>query len=688
MRGIRQHYKYDCGAACLASIASFYGIKASLAHLRMVCGCSPEGISIQGIIDGAASIGLKAKGYKSEGKELQPLENIGAPVIAHIKDDSDYYHFVVIYGIGNEKLHIMDPATGKIKKIHRKEFTESWTGYIIAVVPEIAAGKAEKGKSFFLNHLLALLKSFYKEIFLAFAGSLACTFAGISTTFLLQQLIDGIVPNGNHTAMAALGIIVFLLTVLTLYAGWCATRYLIQCSLKMETALLAGYMEKILHLPADFFGNYQAGDISSRRDDILNIRSFITEGTIGILTSVMTLAGALTAMFAYNHKLTLYISLFIPAYYGLYRLSGHLSEKYSREIASANSALEANLLEGIAGITGIRHYRAYPLAAGKMERSLVALMERLGKSANVANLFETLVQGVSKGMVCLILTIGAATVLHGEMTIGELVGFYTLCSYFTVPLNNLIQTSETIARTSVSFERIFEIMELPDESSSGSGISPESLSGNIVLHSVGFRFPGREELLKDVSFTIPEGKITLIQGESGCGKSTIAQLILRDLSPGSGKITYGNMDITQLDLQKWRDMIGYVPQDTRLFNATILDNITLGEENPDMERVSRICGALGMGGMMQRFPQGLLTPAGSTGSGLSGGECQRISIARALYKDPQIYIFDEMTSSLDPAGEQHVLQVTSRLRDAGKTVVFISHKEMSRSIADNVVTIN
>ncbi len=684
---IRQHYKYDCGAACLASVAAFYGMRYPLAQIKIACGCTPDGISIQGLLDGAAKMGLQAKGYKSPEKDLSPIEGLDAPVIAHIKDDDNFYHFVVIYSVKGEKLTIMDPAEGKMKKCSSADFRHKWTGYIIAIVPVAAPGTGGGKQSPVFYNLLALFKLFYREIALSFAGSITCTFAGISITHLLQQLIDEVLPGGNSSAMVALGSLVVALTALTIYIGWATAGYLIRCSLKMETSLLSRYLEKILSLPKEFFNSSRAGEISSRTDDIRIIRSFVTESVTGILTSIITVAGVLLVMLAYNPGLTLYISLFIPLYYVLYRISGRISRRYSKEIASANATFESDILDSISGIEEIRHYGATTLAVGKMEGSLVALMGKMHRCARSINLFEAMVQGVSKVLVCLVLTAGSAAVLKGEMSIGELVGFYSLCTFLTVPLGTLISTGETIARTTVSCGRIFEILDLPDESGLDSGINPEELSGDLEIRSVEFRFPGREQLLEDISITIPEGKITLIKGESGCGKSTLARLLLRDYVPQSGMICYGGANIAQFSLPKWRDMIGYVSQGIHIFNSSILENITLEKEGYDMDKVLGICISLGMEEMLRRFPQGLITLAGEGGAGLSGGERQKIAMARAIYKNPRIFIFDEVTSSLDPASEQCILHTMEKLREAGKTIVFISHKQTSSSIADNVVTI-
>lgn len=716
---VRQHYRYDCGAACLVSVAAFYGIRASIARTRLLCGCTPEGISIQGIIDGAAQLGLDAKGYRAPEKDISAINGIPVPAIAHTRDKEGFLHFIVIYRMGKETMEVMDPAGGEMKKMKKRDFAAIWTGYIIVATPRFAGRASEEGAVSTASALWGLAMANRKELALAAAGSIACTAAGISTTFLLQQTIDKVIPQGNATAVIFLALLLFSLTFASLYIGYCTTRYLIRCSLKVETSLTCSYMEKLLRLPAGFFSSFQAGEISSRIEDIHHIRSFITGGTIGIFTSLITIAGALAVMFCYNARLSLLITLALPVYYGLYRAAGHINRKYSREVAATRAAFQTDLLELVSTQGCIRHYGAYRLAAGKMERSYVGMAESLNRSADAVNIFSISVQGVSRILLCIILSAGSAALLRGELSVGELVGFYSLCSFFTVPLDDLIGTNEMIARTSVSCSRIFEILSLPDEDQSGTagsngtgtaasagageaaphgggsagavaagaGLSPEKLDGDIEVEGVHFRYPGREELLGGVSFTIPRGKITLLRGESGCGKSTIASLVLKDNTPDKGRISCSGIDISQLNTSRWRGMTGYVPQRAALFNATILDNITLGEDEPDIGKVLEICGGLKMMEMVERFPQGLLTRAGSGGCSLSGGECQKIALARAIYRDPAIYILDEATSSLDPESERCVLEALMWLRDAGKTILFISHKRDNGTIADNVVDI-
>lgn len=213
-------------------------------------------------------------------------------------------------------------------------------------------------------------------------------------------------------------------------------------------------------------------------------------------------------------------------------------------------------------------------------------------------------------------------------------------------------------------------------------------TADIVLNDVDFSYPGCPPLLTNFSMTIPHGQITAIQGESGCGKSSVASLLMRDYSIQKGSICIGDIPIGTIDLTLWRSFVSIVPQDSPLINGTILENITCLDPEPDIKRVSIILDDLGMGKFIRELPMGILTPVGQYGSILSGGQKQRIAFARVLYHDPQIIILDEATSSLDSVSQKYILDKIVSLRNQGKTIVMISHKDDNVTIADNLVKMN
>ena len=681
---VRQHYKYDCGAACLASVAAYYGVQLSLAQTRLLCGCTPDGISLQGILDAASSLGFEANCYKSKEKEIHTLGEFTLPAIAHIKDAQGYLHYVVIYGISGKHVKLMDPADGLMHKIPAGEFCGMWSGYIIRIVPSANLSQDTDGTDY-RGFLLTLFKGNMREILIALCGTIICICTAMATTLLLQQIIDVIVPKGKIGLVAVACPAVCFLMLISLAVGYSATKYIIRSSIKIEYTLLAAYIGKLFKLPPAFFNSHPAGDISSRSDDIHLIRSFITTGIIGMITGAFTIAAAVAVMVGYNFRLAAMVLCFIPAYWGLYRLSGRINRKWGKSVAKANSEFESALLEGVDAAGLLRHYNASGYAIGKLEARYAALAQVLQKSAGAMNLFETAVQGVSRMLVCLVLTVGTYYVFRGGITLGQLVGFYSLCSFFTVPLDDMTSSVNAMAKASVAGRRIYEILSIRTEDTGEEKISPHSVDGDIVIDSIKFRYPGRELLFSGTSAVVGKGKITRIDGVSGLGKSTLLKLIMGDYRLLEGTISYGGINISQFKSSEWRDMVAYVEQRPAILNASILENITLGEEDPDIARVLEICRELNMEQMISRFPQGLLTNAGSGGMGLSGGECQKIGIARALYRNPRIYIFDEATSSMDPASEECAARCIYRLRDSGKTVIAVSHKGDGAIIADNVV---
>ena len=684
---VKQHYKYDCGAACLASVAAFYGIRTSLAKIRMTCGCTPDGISIRGLIDGAGEIGLVARGLFSKEKDMEGLRRLQHPSIAHITDDGGYLHYIVIYGTNRKWVKVMDPAEGKFIRMPIGELEKKWSGYLITVVPD-PGFCTKKGTDTGENTLLKLIKSNIKELAKALCATAICIGCAMGTTFLLQQIIDSIVPAGNAGTLAAVCIMALAMMLFSLEAGYLATRILINCSMRIETSLVSAFSVKLTRLPQRFFENCRSGDISSRTDDIHLTRSFITGGITGIAASIITVTGSLALMFLYNSRLAIIIVLFLPVYLLLYKISSKINRKYGKEVAGANSRFESALLENIGASSALRHYNASAIALDNIGEAHISLSEKVQHSARAVNILETISQGVSKLLLCTVIAAGSFAVLGGEMTLGELVGFYTLCTFFTTPVNDLIGASDTIAKAKVACERIQEILSIEEEENRGITIPAIRKSADIEIRNLTFRHPGREILFNKFNTTIKAGCITRIEGDNGCGKSTLLKIILGDYAPQEGEICYGGTSISLFNKKEWRDIIGYVEQHPFLLNASILENITLGDENPDIGKIMHICRELSLEETLNMFPQGILTVVGGNGNRLSGGESQKICIARAMYKEPEILIFDEATSFLDTRSETAVAETLCNLKKNGKTIIFISHKRESHIIADNVVFIN
>lgn len=687
VRKIRQQDSYDCGAASLCAVASWYGADFSLAQTRKACGCSQDGISIKGLIQGAESLGFSAKAYTSDIKDLTPLINVNSPVIAHITTDERMYHFVVICKVSLKKVEIMDPAIGDNIKISYNKFTSLWNGHIILVVPGCGF-EAKSNNHSAIHSFIGLMKYNGKDLALAFTGSAALVVAGVSNSLFLQQLIDHSLPKGDSELLLIIACAVFALLLLSAYTGYARTLFLVRCGIKIDGRLITGYIRKVFSMPASFFAQYTCGDINSRIEDAFKIRTFITEGIISVFISIMTISAVFILMFTSYSALASMLMLYIPIYLALYYICNKVNKKYSRELAVTGAKFEARTIDSLNGAMAIKHLGAEKLTLDKIEESYVEMAQKIHSAGKAVSYISSAADTLSGALLATVLVAGAFAVFRGNLTTGELVSFYTLCSLFTAPLNSLMTLNGMVTAASVSAERLFEIMKMDTEEQEQGQTG--TINNNAILATpqdihitnISFSYIGRSNLFNGIDILIPKGMITAITGKSGCGKSTLAALLMRDYIPQKGSIELGGIDIKYCKLKEWRNYISVVTQKCSLFNGTLLDNITCGCEYPDMALVSELVRETGLDEMVRRLPMGLMTNAGDGGAMLSGGELQKMSIARVLYKKSKIIIFDESTSSMDEESENLILGIMHKLKAEGKTVIMITHKLKNTNYAD------
>ncbi len=689
---IKQQSFYDCGAASLCSVAAWHGRIITLAKSRYLCGCTKEGITIKGIIEGAKKLDMEGRAYKAVQKDPQTLEEIPLPAIAHIKREDGFYHFITLYAAEKEYVTIMDPASGKVEKWPQKRFSREWSGYIIILEPGKGFKKVnEKG-----NILLRLSQIAYsnrKEMVHAIAGTIAVSLIGISTSIFIQQIIDRALPEKDLEMLVSISLAIASLAGIALFINYAKGRYLAIHGTKIDNTLIVKYLDKISSLPLEHLNRYQPGEISSRTSDAFNIRLLISGGVVSIFVSLATLAISIPLMFCYNSTLALLAVSFIPLYAGLYILSGSINKRYNRALAESGARFETDLLHSIEGGITSRHYGAEELSSKKVEKSYRSMAKRLFRASEAEVFFGVSSEALSRALTATILVYGVFAVLKETITLGELVSFYTLGTIFCSPLSNIANMSPLITQAIVSAERIFEIMDLEDEQvhSNGqiSGTMPDfrRMGTTISVRDLSYSYPGGNPLFKNFNTLFEQGKITLVYGETGCGKSTLMALLMQDYKIEKGKIFCGEIDITTINPKEWRKRISIVPQKCHMYNASILDNITCGSGSANLEKVMAICISVGLAEALSKFPSGLLTNIGEEGITLSGGEMQKIAIARILYKDPPIMIFDESTSSMDEESERVIIQLFQHLKECGKTIIIISHNRVFKDLAERVVVI-
>lgn len=667
---VKQRDITDCGAACLASVAAHYKLELPVSKIRQMASTDQKGTNVLGLVEAAGQMGFSAKGVKGE---YDSLFKIPTPTIAHVIVREVLHHYVVIYKATKQHIHVMDPADGRMHKIPHEEFKEMWTGVLVLLMPDTDF-KAVKQKVSVFQRFWFLIQPHRSVMLQALFGAVLYTVLGLSTAIYVQKIVDHVFAEGNRNLLNLMSVLMLVLLCFQVLIGVYKSLFVLKTGQQIDARLILGYYKHLLTLPQQFFDTMRVGEIISRINDAVKIRAFINDVSINLMVNVFIVLFSFGLMFTYYWKLALVMLAIIPVYTLIYFITNKLNRKVERELMEDSAELESHLVESITAAGTIKRFGIEAHANIKSETRFVKLLGSVYKSS-VNDLFTgTSSETISRIFTIVLLWTGAGFVLDSQITPGELLSFYALIGYFTGPVGELIGMNKTIQNAVIAADRLFEIMDLEVESSENKFALKKEHIGDIHLKDVHFRYGSRKDVFEGLSLTIPKGKITGIIGESGSGKSTLIS-ILQNLYPlQSGSVHMGNYDLKYIDNRSLRQLVTVVPQQVDLFAGNVIENIALGDYQPDMEKIIGICGQLGMLDFIEALPEGFATYLGENGASLSGGQKQRIAIARALYKDPEVLIMDEATSSLDPKSEEFVQLTIRKLAEAGKTVIFITHR--------------
>jgi ATP-binding cassette subfamily B protein len=346
--------------------------------------------------------------------------------------------------------------------------------------------------------------------------------------------------------------------------------------------------------------------------------------------------------------------------------------------------LESQLVESLNSVSTIKQFGLEDYANIKTENRFVKLLNSTYRSGLNSVFSSNASQFSSRLFTIILLWLGAYYVMDNVITTGELMSFYAVIGYFTGPATKLIGMNKTIQDAMIAADRLFEIMDLEKEKEGKQIELKPELVGDITFDNVKFRYGSRVTVFENLRLTIPQGRTTAFVGESGSGKTTIINILQKLYPLDEGSVSVGDINLEYITNKSLRSTISVVPQNIDLFAGNVINNIAVGEFDPDMERIIRICKQLHIMKFIENLPNGFETYLGENGASLSGGEKQRIAIARALYKDPEILILDEATSSLDSSSEQYVQRTIDLLTDQGKTIILIAHRLSTVFKADKI----
>lgn len=681
---VKQRDITDCGAACIASIASHYRLNLPVARIRQLASTDKRGTNVLGLLEALQKLGFQAKGVRGP---IESLSKIPKPAIAHVIIKEVLQHYVVIYEVTASKVVVMDPADGQMHPYSYEEFKKIWTGVLVILLPG-EDFKTGNEKTSVTSRFWKLIRPHKSLMTQALVGALVYTIIGLSTSIYIQKITDYVLADGNRNLLNLMSVGMIVLLALQVYVGSMKNIFTLRTGQSIDAQLILGYYKHLLKLPQQFFDTMRVGEIISRINDAVKIRSFINESLTAIAVNVFIVLFSFALMFTYYWKLALVILLIIPFYAFVYFITNRLNKKVERRLMENAAELESQLVESLNSVSTIKSFGLEHHANIKTETRFIGLLKTVYTSGMNSIFSGSSAEFLSRLFTIILLWVGAGFVLDNQITPGELLSFYALIGYFTGPVGSLIGMNKVIQNAMIAADRLFEIMDLEMEKQGDQIQLTKELNGDIVFTNVNFRYGSRATVFEDFSLTIPVGKVTAIVGESGSGKTTLMG-ILQNLYPiQSGKITIGDYDLKYIENQSLRRFIGVVPQRIDLFAGNVIDNIAVGDFQPDMKRIIAICTSLGILEFIEKLPNGFNTYLGENGTTLSGGQRQRIAIARALYKEPEILILDEATSSLDSASEHYVQRMIDVLKAEQKTVILIAHRLSTLVHADKIAVLH
>lgn len=696
---VRQHDTTDCAAASLAMVCLHYKKEITITKLRDMMGTDLKGTNLVGLQKAANELGFTTAAVRVDRENF--LSDFTLPAIAQVITDQGLSHFVVIFkkttikDDDDRRKHLAkeeekkadktkkykckdyvvigDPAN-ELKKISLDEFYKNFTGVLLLLNPttEFKPGKTKQGSM--LKRFADLLWPQKRLFAYAIVSAVILEIIGIVSSLYSKILMDEVLPYGLKNLLVTLIVVFSVVNITSTLIGYVRQWVLIHLSIKIDIPLMLGYFGHIYHLPMKFFATRKTGDITTRYSDAGTIKSILTSTALSLVMDI-TMA-LVTGVILFRMNSTLFsISLFSTALSLLLVII--FKQPYKRineETMQQSAVLNSQMIESLRGIETIKCNASEDRELEALEKEYIKSLKISLRSSRISTGQGLISSFISVALNMVTSYVGIMQVLNGELTLGSYYAFSTLLGYFTSPVSNLISLQMSIQEASISMKRLTEIMDYQTEQDEDREYTEmERIDGDIEFKDVVFRYGNRNPALNHISFTIPKGKKVALVGSSGSGKSTITKLLLKYYEPESGEITVDGVDLNEYSNASVRRAISYVPQNIELFSKTIFDNIRISRPNATMEEVKAAAKKADAHEFIRKLPLQYNTYLEEAGNGLSGGEKQRIALARAFLKDSNLYILDESTSNLDFGTENIIFDmIYNQLAD--RSMLIVAHR--------------
>jgi ATP-binding cassette subfamily B protein len=675
---ILQNSNAECGAACLAMILSFHGRKTSVAELYQCISAGRDGVKASVLVRTAREFGLRTRSYSGNPEHLAlvPL-----PAIVHW----EFKHYVVVESWTPEKVELVDPAVGR-RSLSAEEFDAGFTGVILAFEPSLQfvsqGSKSESPWRTYLEYMFGVT-GVGRILVQILAASALLQALGLVVPIATKIIVDQVLPSGLSDLMATLGLGLLAIVAMQVVTVYLRQALFIYLQARLDSQMMLGFFEHLLSLPLPFFQQRSSGDLIMRLNSNSILREVLTNQTLAALLDGSLVVVYLAILFFQQPVFGAIVfglglcQVLIPI------LLAPRVRALLQEGLKADGVSQSYLVEALSGIITVKATGAEPQTLERWSNLFFHRLNLLLRRNYLNAFIHTSTSALNMLAPLALLFVGAQLVLSGEIGLGTMLALNALGIAVLQPLSSLVAIVQSLQLGEAHFNRLFDVLATAPEQAAGAERRDLALSGAIELRGVDFKYsPQGAEVLSDISLRIEAGKKVAIVGPTGSGKTTLGMLLLGLYPPSGGEILYDGVPLSELDLRSLRRQFGVVLQDSSLFSGSIRENIELTQSGLPLEEIERAAKAAAVHDEIAAMPLGYETLLSEKGSSVSGGQMQRIALARALLGRPKILLLDEATSHLDVLTEEKIEKTLATL---DCTRIVIAHRLSTIRDADHII---